>query len=457
MDTPLIGPIDLLLVPLYFIILYFIFSTYKKKHPKDLLLQKYFIKGFVVKILGALFFALLVFYFYKVGDMLSYFQESIQLRDLLSDGKITFTQVFSEDYEYFRDRFDLLGSVTDSGFVVTKISFLLSYLSFSRFLPATCIMAALVYIGVFKLFRAFVALAPDSHRFISIIVLFFPTIVIYGSGIFKDPICFSALGWFFFTSQQMFNTRKVTVTNILVFIASLIIIVAVKAYIIAAFVIPFCFFLVMMMVKKIQSWIFRIAAFLFLCGMLAGMYIVFKGAIDESLGNYAVKNLSQNVHGLQTAYSTLSEEDAGSNFDIGEIEPTFTGLLQKMPAGIVATLYRPFLWEVRKPFILLTAVESFAIVLFTLIILFRTGIRKFFSYILSDANIFLCLGFSLIFAGFVGVSTPNFGTLARYRIPAIPFYLFGLLLILKKINAYKAAARAITITVVNDEDKKEAA
>jgi hypothetical protein len=34
--------------------------------------------------------------------------------------------------------------------------------------------------------------------------------------------------------------------------------------------------------------------------------------------------------------------------------------------------------------------------------------------------------FSLIFAASVGITSANFGTLVRYKIPLIPFYLSGL-------------------------------
>ncbi|MEP2024099.1 MAG: hypothetical protein ABJI85_05525, partial [Reichenbachiella sp.] len=45
---------------------------------------------------------------------------------------------------------------------------------------------------------------------------------------------------------------------------------------------------------------------------------------------------------------------------------------------------------------------------------------------LNDPIVLYCLTFSLLFAFAVGVSTYNFGTLMRYKIPVIPFYLITL-------------------------------
>jgi len=43
-----------------------------------------------------------------------------------------------------------------------------------------------------------------------------------------------------------------------------------------------------------------------------------------------------------------------------------------------------------------------------------------------------CFWYAVLFAIFVGAITLNFGTLVRYKIPCIPFYLAALVLILDK-------------------------
>ena len=42
--------------------------------------------------------------------------------------------------------------------------------------------------------------------------------------------------------------------------------------------------------------------------------------------------------------------------------------------------------------------------------------------ILADETLQFCLIFTLIFAFAVGISTSNFGSLVRYKIPCMPFY-----------------------------------
>ena len=103
-----------------------------------------------------------------------------------------------------------------------------------------------------------------------------------------------------------------------------------------------------------------------------------------------------------------------------------------MPQGIVATLFRPFIWESKNVLMIFSALESLLILLITLFVIWKAGFFKFIRTIFSDPFVFLCIFYALIFAALVGLSTSNFGTLGRYRIPIVPFYLTGILAILYK-------------------------
>ena len=80
--------------------------------------------------------------------------------------------------------------------------------------------------------------------------------------------------------------------------------------------------------------------------------------------------------------------------------------------------------------------------LLTLKILWSLGIRKFFNAC-RDPAIMYCITFSFLFALFVGATTPNFGTLCRYKIPCMPFYVVALFLIIDKYRKPKPAITEI--------------
>ncbi len=116
------------------------------------------------------------------------------------------------------------------------------------------------------------------------------------------------------------------------------------------------------------------------------------------------------------------------------MDPTIAGMLKKFPLAVNITLFRPYIWETRKPFQLLNAIEAMLFLWVTIKILFSIGPRKVWKTIGSDPTIQFCLIFTIIFAFAVGLSSGNFGTLSRYRIPCLPFFGIALVLIYYKHN-----------------------
>ncbi|MCS6982395.1 MAG: hypothetical protein NZM65_09420 [Flavobacteriales bacterium] len=117
-------------------------------------------------------------------------------------------------------------------------------------------------------------------------------------------------------------------------------------------------------------------------------------------------------------------EQYGDNyFDIGEVDPSFEGMLSKFPIALTAGLYRPFIWESRSPAMVVSGLENFILLLFTIVSLIRLRIFGLFTSTFKDPILTLCFIFSVFVAFIVGFTTANFGALVRYRMPILPFFL----------------------------------
>ena len=117
----------------------------------------------------------------------------------------------------------------------------------------------------------------------------------------------------------------------------------------------------------------------------------------------------------------------GSNFSINTSSP-----LTLVPNSLIATFFRPFLWEVTSPVVLFSAIESFILLFLTIYFFFKRGVGQFFKLAFADPRLLMCFVFAMIFAVAVGASTSNFGALSRYKIPCMPFYFIMLLMVYKK-------------------------
>ena len=167
------------------------------------------------------------------------------------------------------------------------------------------------------------------------------------------------------------------------------------------------------------------------------MLFIISKKMEKQLDKYAVTQLSTSMTKLQDSYSSVHSGN-NSQFSLGiEFDGSAGSLIKMAPAAIVATLFRPFIWEVRNASQLLSAFESLAVLILTFSTLFKVGIKFFFRTIVKDPAVLFCLLFSILFALFVGATTPNFGTLVRYKIPCMPFYVIAIFLIKNAYNLKK--------------------
>ena len=416
---------DFVLVPLYFLILFVFILFIKKNHKDNILYKKYLIKGFVFKMICTVAYCLLIYFYWGVGDSMNYFKNALYVKQLMHTGVENYSLLL-KDSDYLKDVYSLDGSSNEAGWLLERISFLLGYLSFFRFLTTSMLLATLAYSGMFKMFEAFCKLMPEWDNRLAWAVLFFPTVTFYGSGILKDTVCFAAMGWIVYGIVQIFHIKKFRLRYLFIMILAAALIAVFKAYIIAAFMVPFIVFWVMLLVRKIKIVFFRRLFFPVFIILLIGLYQINAAAVDNLLGRFAIEKLFDNIKEQQQSYLSSEDFSGGSVFNIGTIEPTLSGFISKMPAGINATLFRPYIWESKNVLMIFAGLENLILLLLTIWIIFKTGLFKFFKTLFTDPYVFLFLVYTFIFSAIIGLSTANFGTLGRYRIQIIPFYLAGM-------------------------------
>ena len=155
--------------------------------------------------------------------------------------------------------------------------------------------------------------------------------------------------------------------------------------------------------------------------MAGGLVMLSLNTFSDNTGQYSVDKVMDEAVVVQN--DLKQDYYGGHRFDIGSFEPTIAGIASKAPVAIAATLFRPFVWEADNPFILMSALESLIVLVFTLMALFRIKILNLQGVLLKNPLLFFSFVFSLFFAFSVGLTTANFGALVRYKIPLMPFYL----------------------------------
>ncbi|MEO6719164.1 MAG: hypothetical protein ABIN67_02320 [Ferruginibacter sp.] len=435
---------DLILFPLY-VLLFHIFFRWRRKRIEDPLLKKYHKQGFWIKVLGTLAFT--IFYTkLSSGDSTDlYFAEGANIAKMVWDDFSNIKWLFMPGRDF--DQTLLINPynegyfASESNFFVTRLVAILSFVSFNSYMVINLFFSMISFSGVWKLYRFFYEQYPHLHKKLAIAILYLPTFVFWSSGILKDPLCTGLLGWMTYSVYQLLYKKQQILKNIFIAFFSGYIIGIVKSYILVAYLPLFILFLVLSNFSLIKRASFRIAAFagLILFSILGFFFISDK--LQEELGNLALDKLAETVKNQQASFIDMADK-AESSFSLGtDFDGTNRSLIKMAPAAVVATLFRPYLWESKKLSTLFSSLESLTLMIFTLYVFFRAGPLTFLVSIFKDPMVMFCFFFSVLFALFVGATTLNFGTLVRYKIPCLPFYVIAMVLILEISKRKKAGVK----------------
>ncbi|WP_201986410.1 hypothetical protein [Hymenobacter rubidus] len=435
---------DLYITPFYIILVYAI-AYGVRSSVTNIYTKKYFIPALTVKLVGAIVLGILFYTIYG-GDTNTYYAHAGVLYKAFGDSFAAGVElVFSNgiptpSIQKYTDQLSWYGQGSNEYFVI-RVAGVFALLTFNTYSAIAVCFAATTFTGMWAMYMTFAKIRPQVYKELATAVFFLPSVFFWGSGLMKDSLCIGALGWLFHAFYRGAIERKDILQSILMGAAAIGVIYAMKIYILLAFLPPALLWVFNESTRDIRSSTVRILVKpLFLSvGAIVAVYAMAQlGAADA---RFNVDNVAAQSKLTAEYLQGVSKSEQGSGYNIGEQDGTLGGMLKLAPQAIVVSLFRPFLWEARNPTMLLSALESTYFVWLTFKILRRVGIFKTISAIGRIPVLTLCFVFSLIFAISVGVSSGNFGTLVRYKIPLMPFYLAGLY-ILQSVTVASAAPKA---------------
>jgi len=206
----------------------------------------------------------------------------------------------------------------------------------------------------------------------------------------------------------------------------------IKAYILIAILPAVVVWLFFFYLQKIKNPAIRRAMTPLLIAIGLGGGVIAIQQIGTVFQRFSLENVLEEANKTQWWISYSTERDNGTGYSLGEIDPSLGGLIRVFPRAVNVALFRPYIWEARKPIVLPSAMEAIFALLLTLYAIWKAGILGFFRGIFKDPAIPFCLVFSIFFAFAVGFTSMNFGALARYKIPCLPFYFVAMMLLIEQ-------------------------
>ncbi len=433
---------DLFLAPICLLVLYGFAIRIRTKY-KGTELEKYILPGLTARFVGTVLYTLIIGYYYKGGDTTMYYRALLDIQKAIGDNSEFLGDVYLKaklnPNEALNSYFMYDGTgVTHyymyqvSNYMVPKVALPLSMIFAKSYLCISFCLAFFAFGGCWRIFKLFYSFFPHLHKKIAIATLFLPSVLFWSSTLIKDSITMGALGFFVYAFYKLFFLKEKVLINVIIVTFSALLLFYIKPYIILCCLPAFLIWAYMLLYRNIKDWGLRMFATIVFASVtiVGSIFFMQKIASSELASQYATQNILKAIESQQNTYTVL--QNSGSSFEAGSVDNSVGGLLKLFPLGIVNSLFRPFLWEVRSPIMLLTAFEALTFMWLTFLCFKYTSFKRFGQLLRGNPSLVFCFVYSVLFAGLVGMSTLNFGTLARYKIPALPFYLILLFVILDK-------------------------
>jgi hypothetical protein len=440
---------DFIITPVWLGIIYMLAFMLRPQFT-DRNTRRYFLPGLTVKLIGGVAVGLIYQFYYGNGrqvggDTGNYFHQAGIVFEALTEKPLAGLQLFLADgkmtpsiFEY-ATRLYWFGSPTE--YFVIKVTALASLLTAHTYAANALLFAALSFSGIWAMYRSFYRLFPRLHREFAIAMLFIPSVFFWGSGILKDTITLGALGWATWAIIELFIRKRALFKTSFILFLALYTIYSIKIYIVLCFLPAAILWIFLANAEKIRSPIIRIglAPFMLVIGGALGYYVMQE--IGKDNARYSLDKVSETAEITARYLTYVGEKQGGSVYTLGDdFDFSPVGMLRKAPLAVNVTLFRPYLWEAHNIVMLLSALESLATLLLTLWVIYQAGVGNLLKYFTAKPIITFCLAFALAFSFAVGISTYNFGSLVRYKIPMLPFYLAGLF-ILRYLSQQKRTRR----------------
>ncbi|MBS1544125.1 MAG: hypothetical protein JST14_10860 [Bacteroidetes bacterium] len=377
--------------------------------------RRLFVSALLAKVVGASAVRWLYFNHYRSGDTIGYWMDARTIAEhWLIDPLETLGFYWNEE-SIASEWVQSLIYHTDRSVYFTKFAALVALISSGNYWLMGLLLATLSFAGTWYLFKSVKEYFPQALFPASLALLFWPSVVVWSSGVIKESVAFTAL---FFVTGLLLRILKGNP-------------VSYGEWILAALCIwsgwslKYYWFAI---------WIPVAATTIFIAWITSlkpayGRYYLVLWPVAFSLMLLAVTSFHPNFH-LSRIVAVIYENNQAfvriseHYIQYQNLQPSVWSMLKNAPLALISSLYRPIPGETYNFMYVLASLENFVLMILTLWMLpFLRHLKPaHWGQVTMPALVYIVLEAVLL-----GLSTPNLGTLSRYRIGFMPFFVFMLL------------------------------
>ncbi len=406
--------------------------------PFSKLEQRYLWLGYGAHVLSAIGQVVVTLYYYGGGDMTMYHRNGVLIARQVRARPDLFQDLIMLIFGSNPFAFAWVEGAGGSTGVMSAVSGLLCLLLNDSLVSSCLVVSCFAFIGQISMYLAFRLHLPKAYHeralFASLLV---PSVVFWSSGVLKESIALGGLGLGFYGMSRLVRSARPDPRAVAIMLAGFWVVGLIKAYILFPVAISGLIWFFAERSRK-RGEVFRLRPAYLLPGIVLSIVVV--TWLGEVYPRFALEKIAVETAQLQGAYRKI---DGGSTYELGDPSArTLPEQLQFAPVALVSTLLRPFIFEVHNIVSLVNALETLALFVMLMMVVFRTGMGRLFRIIRSEPLLLFCTVYVIIFSIAVGLAAPNLGTLSRYRVPMFPAYWLLILMLLPLKQAARPTSNA---------------
>ncbi|MFN3315229.1 MAG: hypothetical protein ACK40K_00295 [Raineya sp.] len=353
------------------------------------------------------------------------FADACRLSDLIHQNTLQYLKILlfvPEDTETWH-----LASQDRAFFAVKCYSFLV-WITGKNFWLSMFYASGAVLAVLWWLTQILIFLFPNYRKFVIVSFIFLPSLTFWASATSKESLLMIFLAILSVLFLKNIYQRFIW-WQAIVFLIVFYWLLLLKYYYAFGFLVGVGLYVFLLLVEKLKV-IQKI-----LC--VFGVFVVFLG-LTFLHPNLQINNFAEALYDNYVLILQASPE--GSALDLG-LQPTWQSLLLHSPLGLWIGLFAPLPHQISKWQMLPIALENFFVLILFGLVLWEAIKSTIQNSNWGDASdnknkylLISLLVYIFIMATFLGLSSPNFGALSRYRVGFSPFLIYILLVFFQNIR-----------------------
>ena len=366
---------------------------------------------FLFKMVMGSSLGLIYLYYYTANDTWLFFQDAGTLAEFGKGDIAAYLNFLFTDQAPDLLFVQLINSQERSLFLI-KILSVFSWVSNHNYWVCAAYFSLISFLASWYLFSIVVRSFENSWMSASLAFLFFPSIVFWSSGLIKETLALTGIYFLAGFVLKMTRQQKLVWFEWVLALAGFWVAWTLKYYWAALFGAVSVTYLIVFFTEKkyaliqnhkIIGWL---VIFVFLCG-----------AASLSHPNFYLSRFLEVLITNHNDFVMISEDHGLIHFY--DFHADWGSVILNSPWALFSGLLRPFVWEATGLMSLLASVENLVIVILLTAALSSAGKISSHRLLLFSVVVYI-----IILCIFLALSTPNLGTLSRYRVGFLPFLIF---------------------------------